>query len=59
MITITLTENEQILLLVLILSLRDMINDELEHGKFKPLDVTIENLVMLQQLDFLIDKLGA
>lgn len=58
MITITLTENEQLLLLSLILSLRDSINEDLEQGKVKSLDETVENLTILQQLDYLIDKLG-
>lgn len=43
----------------MVLSLRDLINEELEQGKVKSLDETLENLVTLQQLDFLIDKLGA
>lgn len=58
MITITLTENEQLLLLALIMSLRDLINEELEHGKVKSLDEMVENLTILQQLDYMVDKLG-
>lgn len=58
MITITLTENEQLLLLSLIMSLRDSINEELECGKVKSLDETVENLTILQQLDYMVDKLG-